>query len=102
MAQVGDWIKTGETDQVVVMVGNPPAFYYHTGLSAIVIPNEGIDGILQSARRYGASYLVLDQNRPEPLAPFYRQEQAHPALDLIWDKATGAPAGVMIYRIIDS
>lgn len=102
MVQIGDRIKTGATDQVVVMVGNPPAFYYHTGLPAIVIPNEGIDGVLQSARRYGASYLVLDQNRPEPLAPLYRQEEEHPALDLIWDKATGAPAGVMIYQIIDS
>ena len=53
------------------MTGNPPGFHYHTGLPAIVVPNEPPDRLLIAARQYGASYLILDENRPPPLADLY-------------------------------
>jgi hypothetical protein len=52
----------------IVMVGSPPNFHYQTGLRAIVVPNEAPDVLLTVARRYGANYLVLDKDRPKPLA----------------------------------
>ena len=53
------------------MVANPPAFWYHTGHPAIVVPNEGVETLLNVCERYGVSYLVLDSNRPSPLGALY-------------------------------
>ena len=99
MAPVGEWIQEREESPVIVMVGNPPAFNYHTGLSAVVIPNENLDRTLEAARRYGASYLILDQNHPRPLASLYRGDQHHPRLDSVWDAASGAPAGIVVFQL---
>jgi len=100
MAKVGDWLQAQGADEPVVMVGNPPAFNYHTGLQAIVIPNEGVERTLQAARRYGAGYLVLDQNRPEPLAALYEGRETHPALPVVWGAAMGGPYDVVVFRIL--
>lgn len=55
----------------LVMTGSPPSFYFHTGRPAIVVPNEPPEGMLAAANRYGATYLLLDRNRPLPLAGLY-------------------------------
>ena len=55
----------------IVMTGDAPGFYYHTGLSAIIVPNEPPQVLPEIAVRYGATYLVLDEDRPLPLADFY-------------------------------
>jgi 4-amino-4-deoxy-L-arabinose transferase-like glycosyltransferase len=100
MIEVGDWLQTQKAGEPVVMVGNPPAFHYHTGLQAIVIPNEGVERTLQAARRYGAGYLVLDQNRPEPLAALYEGNETHPTLPVVWGAAMGGPHDVVVFRIL--
>lgn len=81
-------------DEAVVMVGNPPHFYYHTRRSAISIPNEPLDVMLQAARAFDATYLILDNNVPQPLAPLYRQNEPHTALTLIAEQD-----GFQLYRI---
>ncbi len=101
MIEVGDWLQAQEVGEPVVMVGNPPAFHYHTGLQAIVIPNEGVERTLQAARRYGAGYLVLDQNRPEPLAALHARKENHPALHSVWDAEMGGPLGSVVFQILD-
>lgn len=74
-------------ETAVVMSGNAPGFYYHTGRPSISVPNEPLAGMLQAAQRYGAAYMVLDENRPPPLAPLYDGEITDPAVELIesWD-----------------
>ncbi len=99
MAQVGRWIEEQDKDSPVVMVGNPPAFTYHSNLWSIVVPNEGIDETLNAARRYGAKYIVLDHNRPNPLAAVYSGVETHPALVVIWDEGLGAPPGIVVFKI---
>jgi 4-amino-4-deoxy-L-arabinose transferase-like glycosyltransferase len=101
MAQVGKWLEAQPEVDPIVMLGNPPAFYYHTGLRAIVVPNENVDQTLMAAQRYGARYLVLDRNCPAPLDSLYQGRERHPALDLVWDSSHGAPSGIVIYRILD-
>lgn len=63
-------------DTAVVVTGNAPGFYYHTGLPAISIPNEPPEILLQMADRYGATYLVLDDFHPKPLEALYEDEAA--------------------------
>lgn len=55
----------------VVMTGDPPGWYYHTGIRAVVTPNEAVDVLVEAAARYGVDYLLLDEHRPAPLIEFY-------------------------------
>ncbi len=102
MAQVGRWIRARNDAGPVVMAGNPPAFTYHTGLWSIVVPNEGIADTVRAAQHYGASYIVLDQNRPAPLAALYSGQETHPALAVVWDESLGAPAGTVVLEVIEN
>jgi hypothetical protein len=78
----GAWLAgQGDTDSIVV-AGNPPGFTYHTGHPSIVIPNGGVTTLLEAAERFGARWLVLDANRPVPLAALYDDPQADPRLKL--------------------
>ena len=99
MVSIGDWLQTLDPGRPVVMVGNPPAFYYSTGIPAIVVPNENVTRTLEAARRYGAQYLLLDANRPLPLAALYAGDETHPALERVWDQERGAPEGTVLFRI---
>lgn len=83
---IGRWlIEQGETDPIVV-VNNPPLFTYHTGLRSIVIPWGDEADLLAAARRFGATWVVLDANRPAPLAELY---------------AAGGSAAVQSIAVID-
>lgn len=94
MEEVGDLLEQFDGDKPTVMVNNPPAFYFHTGLPAIVTPNENVARTLQAAGKYGATYLVLDHNRPTPLNDLYTGLETHPALTLLWEKDS-----IRVYRI---
>jgi len=72
--KVGVWLARQGVEEPRVMVGNPPAFWYHTGHSAVVVPNGGVDALLKVADRYRVDYVVLDQNRPQGLAELYAGE----------------------------
>jgi len=64
----------------VVMTSDPPGFHYHTGLRAVVAPNEPPTVMLEAARRYSAAYLLLDKEHPPPLADMYAGETELPAV----------------------
>jgi hypothetical protein len=84
----------GETDSLV-MVGDPPGYWYYGGGLSIVVPNEPVETTLAVADRYGAHYLVLDANRPAPLASLYEGTTTHPRLSLV----ESLPGDLRIYRI---
>lgn len=52
-----------------IMVNDPAAWYFHTGLSGIVIPDEPLDTALELAQDYDITHLVVDQNVPESFKP---------------------------------
>ncbi len=90
-----EWLAAQSELQAVVMVGDPPGYWYHGGGPSIVVPNEPVETLLAVADRYGARYLVLDSNRPGPLASLYEGIETHPRLRLI-----GLPANdLRLYRI---
>jgi hypothetical protein len=72
-------------ETAVVMAGNAPGFYYHTGLPSVSVPNEPADILLQAATRYRVTHLILDENRPQPLKGLYEGHWQHPAIELIHD-----------------
>ena len=69
--EIGTWLSRQGIEGANVMVGNPPAFWYHTGYPSLAVPNGDLDMLLSVADRYGVSYVVLDQNRPEALVEVY-------------------------------
>jgi hypothetical protein len=71
LAQIYEEIGEQLPPEAVVMVGDAPGFYYHTGITAVSIPNESLDVLLQAAARYRVTYLVLDVNHPAPLTYLY-------------------------------
>lgn len=78
--QIGAWLEEQGLEKATVMVNNPPGFALRTGHPAIVVPNGDVDTLLAVADRYGATVLVLDANRPGPLAGLYAGTEAHPRL----------------------
>jgi hypothetical protein len=78
--EIGQWLTQGGMAGETVMVANPAAFWYHTGYPAVVVPNGGVEAVLAAADRYGVRYVLLDRNRPAPLAGLYVQETSHPRL----------------------
>jgi hypothetical protein len=66
-----------------IAVRDPAAFYYQTGLSAIVVPNEPPAGLLAAAAAYDVAYVLLDESTPLPLRPVYTQEESGTELVLL-------------------
>jgi hypothetical protein len=81
-SRVVAWLDSQEETEAVVMVGDPPGYWYHGGGPSIVVPNEPVETVLVVADRYGARYLVLDHNRPAPLTSLYEGTGTHPRLHL--------------------
>ena len=76
-------VSVGMTAEDVVVVANPPGFYLASGNPAIAVPDGNIDTLLAVARRFGASYLVLEGGSvPTGLSAAYDHPQEQP--DLIY------------------
>ena len=72
-AAIGRWLADRGENDPIVMVNNPPGFTYQTGLPSIVVPYGGESDLLRAADQFGARWVVLDANRPEPLAGVYAE-----------------------------
>lgn len=68
---VGVWLKTDDEQVSPVLVGNPPGFWYTTRIPALMAPNEDANIAAHVAERYGACWLLLNENHPQPLADLY-------------------------------
>ncbi len=81
--EIDDWLTAhAAPDSVVVMVGNPPAFWYHAQRTAVVVPNGNLSTLFEAAARYDVSFVVLDANHPAGLGGLYRRGQAE-GLELV-------------------
>jgi hypothetical protein len=96
---VGDWLATHAAPTDLVMVNNPPSFYYHTGRSSVVVPAEGPETLVEVCDRYGVRFVVLDRNVVPALAPLYEGRATHPRL--VEQARLGADAThpVIVYRV---
>ncbi|MBC7250564.1 MAG: glycosyltransferase family 39 protein [Anaerolineae bacterium] len=76
------WLRENMSSEAVVLVGSPPTFYYFSELPCLAVPNGDVETLLTVARRYGGNILVLDRNRPLPLAGLYAGEVSDPRIEL--------------------
>ena len=96
---VSRWLDENAPGEPVVMVVDPPAYYYFTHRPAIVIPNEEVTGIVQVAERYHAEYLILEYDHVPSLDPIYRGQATHPSLRAEHSFIDAAGNLVQIYRV---
>lgn len=77
-----------------VMVNDPAGFYFHTGLLAVVVPNNDPTVVLEIAQKYGVTHLVLDVNRTDPFTALFLGEEEQPFLHEIrhFDMGTRDPS----------
>ncbi|MCZ7669676.1 MAG: hypothetical protein M5U34_22120 [Chloroflexi bacterium] len=79
-----------------MMTGDPPGFYYHTRLPAVVTPNELPEILPQVAAQFGVDYLLLDADRPPPLADLHEGKVSLPQLQMVRDFGEG----FVLYRFV--
>jgi hypothetical protein len=79
----------------IVMVNNPPGYYVASGHTAIVIPNEDENIVLDVSRRYRASYLLIESNHPYSLDGLFRVPHDRSGFQFVAEIR-----GVMIYKIV--
>ena len=96
---VSTWLTEQGFEDALVMVVDPPAYYYFTHRPAIVIPNEEIEGILEVAHRYSADHLILEYDHVPSLDPLYRGQATHPLLELRHSFKDSNGDLVQIYRV---
>jgi hypothetical protein len=78
--QVDAWLDAHAAPGDLIMINNPPSFYYHTGRSSVVVPAAGPETVLEICRRYGVRYVALDRNVVPELEPLYGGTVTHPHL----------------------
>ncbi len=93
--EAGAWLDAHDVpDDTVIMVGNPPGFWYHTHRPSVVVPNGDMGVLLDVAQRYEVGYILLDRNVPLPLALLYTDGET-----LAW-LTTEATWGTGIERVV--
>lgn len=78
-AKLGAQMESGER----VMLGDPLAFQYHTGIPAVILPNESPAVVLEAMAQYDIDILLLDPDRVQPMADLYDGNIIVPALELV-------------------
>lgn len=77
-------LRLGYQRDTIVMVNNPPGFYLATGFSAIVIPNNDLDTMVEVAEKYGATVIVVEENIVKPLAALIENPANYPGIRLTY------------------
>jgi hypothetical protein len=80
---VDRWLRDRGSAEATVMVSNPPAFWYHTNRSTIVIPNGDVGALVEVADRYDVQYVLLESDHPAGLAYLHAGEVSHPRLAVL-------------------
>ncbi|MDY7041626.1 MAG: hypothetical protein SVX38_12265, partial [Chloroflexota bacterium] len=98
-ADLAAWLDEHVQSDAAVMVNSPPTFYYFSGRPCLAVPNGDLETLLAVAQRYGGDLLILDRNRPGPLAALYEGEMSDSRVEL-WATLEDDQVGpVRVYRI---
>jgi len=93
--------RLSDEPAAIVMVNDPPGYVYHTGQQAISIPNGDVETLLAAAKRFHATWIVLDANRPSALAALYSRSQSDSRLALVETFQDGQGRPVYLLRLRD-
>ena len=89
-------VEAGVAKDQIIVVNNPPGYFTATGRQSIVIPDGNIQTLLNAAKKYGAGYLVLEQNTVKDLLDLYKNPRSEPGLAYV--QSVG---DVRIFKIVN-
>lgn len=73
-------VEQGARPDEIIMTRNPPAYFIMTGRRAVVVPYGDVSSILDVARKFDVSYLVLERDGAfEDFANLYTHPEQYPA-----------------------
>jgi len=88
-------VESGIGPRDVVIVRNPPGYYLASGHQSISLPFGDESTILAVAKRYGASYLILEKGGTfDSIQDLYQNPEENPSF-----KYLGEVNGARLYRI---
>lgn len=90
---VENWLRQQDEEGSIVMVNNPPGYYVAGKRAAIVIPYGELEIVQEVAKRYGAIFLVLEENTTPQMKEYFDSPRSVPGLKYL-EKAGEA----QIYR----
>ena len=99
---VGAWLDDHAAPTDLVMINNPPSFYYHTRRSSVVVPAESPEMLVEVCDRYGVRFVVLDHNIVPALVPLYRGQVTHPRLAERARLGEDSQRPVIIYETLEA
>jgi len=81
---IGDVIKYNNSENSIVIVGNPPGYYLATGGPAIAIPDGDLNNLLKAADDFNADYLILEPGGfPKALDELFAGNYANDQIDYL-------------------
>ncbi len=86
----------------VTAVNNPPGFFLATGRQAVVIPDGDAAMLNLVVRRYRVAWVILDANRPGPLADLYAGRENSTWLQRVDSLPGSGGQPLVILRVINS
>ncbi len=87
--------SSGATDQDLVIVNNPPGYYLANRRPAIAIPYGDVAVVLDVARRYQASFLLLEFNQLLGIVDLYQNPLALPQFTYL-----GKVGQIQVFKIV--
>jgi hypothetical protein len=77
-------VEQGARPDEIVMTRNPPAYFIMTGRRAIVVPYGDVQTILEVARKFDVSYVILERDGAfDDLANLYNHPEQYPDFDYL-------------------
>ncbi len=77
----------GADQEDIVMINNPPGFYAATGMQSIVMPNGGMESVLDAVNEFNVKYMVLEAHHPDGLSGLYQNPISQGALEYQFTEA---------------
>lgn len=75
--------------QPIVMVADPPDYYYITGQHAVLWPTQNLAIVLDAAQTYSVSYLLFTPNYGKEGQQIWQTSLTDSRLQLIWSSSSG-------------
>ena len=101
--RVAGWLAAEGDPQARVMINDPATFFYYGRRPCVVIPNGGLETVIEVMRRYDVQWLVLDENNPT-LHELFVDPRQEPRLELVQTLQEPDPVSntVHIFRLKES
>jgi hypothetical protein len=75
--------------QPIVMVADPPDYYYATGQHAVLWPTQNLAIVLDTAQTYSVSYILVTPNYGKEGQRIWQTSLTDSRLQLIWSSSSG-------------